>query len=88
MTSQVYEALNHVVKAMDVFNQAVEKWIEEMGKGGTPPDKVKRLSTAAKAMKDSSTIYLAWAEHLANGLPGEDTEPSPPPNEAHDARLG
>jgi hypothetical protein len=71
MTPQVYEALNHVVKAMDGFNRAVELWLEDLGKTGTPPERLKRLGTAARAMKDSSAIYLAWAEHLANGLPGE-----------------
>jgi len=80
MTPQVNEALTQVVKAMDGFNRAVELWIEDLQKTQMDPAKLRRLSGAARAMKDSSTIYLAWAEHLANGMPQE--QGTSPPSEA------
>jgi hypothetical protein len=69
---KVHEALVNVVQAMDVFNGAVDSWIEELRQNGSEPEQVQKLTGAAKAMRDSSSIYLAWADHLAQGMPKED----------------
>jgi hypothetical protein len=72
LNSKVQEALVNVMQAMDGFNSAVQSWIEELQKNESDPEQVKRLSGAAKAMLDSSSIYLAWADHLAKGMPQEE----------------
>jgi hypothetical protein len=78
MEPQVQDTFLQVVKAMDGFNKAIESWIRGLDQAGADPDHVARLTTAAKAMKDSSWIYLSWAQHLANGLPGEPKEAEAP----------
>ncbi len=72
MTPKVHETLANVAQAMDGFNSAVKSWIEELQKNESDPEQVKRLTGAAKAMQDSSSIYLAWADHLAKGMPQEE----------------
>jgi len=72
MTSQVFEALTEVARAIDGYNKAIESWIEELNKAEDNEARVKTLIGSAKAMRDSGGIYLAWAEHLANGLPQEE----------------
>ncbi len=72
MDAKVQESLNSVGLAMDGFNDAVEAWIEDLRQNDTGPDQILKLTGSAKAMRDSGSIYLAWAEHLGKGLETED----------------
>lgn len=72
MNPKVHETLANVIQAIDGFNSAVKSWIEELQKNESDPEQVKKLTGAAQAMRDSSSIYLAWADHLAKGLPQEE----------------
>ena len=72
MTSKVHQSLGEITQAMQGFNAAMESWIEELRNSGENPEQITRLRGGAKAMQNSGNIYLAWAEHLANGMPQED----------------
>ena len=74
MTSGVSQALSNVEKAMDAFNQAIDTWITEVSQSSDDSNDAERLTKGARAMRDSSGIYLAWAQHLANGMPEEKSE--------------
>jgi hypothetical protein len=81
MTPEVYESLVEISQAMDRFNKSIDAWIEGMRRNQAEPDRVKRLSGGARAMRDSGQIYLAWAEHLANGMPEDPMQRMPPTSE-------
>jgi hypothetical protein len=74
MTPQVFEALTEVARSMEAYNAAIDSWIDELRLAGESPGRVNKLTGSAKAMRDSASIYLAWAQHLANGMPEETTE--------------
>ena len=73
MTSGVSQALSNVEKAMDGFNKAIDTWITELRQSDDSTE-ADRITKGARAMRDSSGIYVAWAQHLANGMPEEKSE--------------
>lgn len=73
MTSGVSQALGNVEKAMDGFNQAIDAWITELRQSDDSAE-ADRMAKGAQAMRDSSGIFMAWAQHLANGMPEEKSE--------------
>ena len=69
MTPNVLAAFEGVAKSIDGFNQAINAWVEDLRKEGESESRIFELTGSAKAMRDSGNIYLAWAHHLASGLP-------------------
>lgn len=76
MTEEIHHTLAEVTQAMSRFTQALDRWVADMKKDGTDQAQVTRFTLGAQAMKDSSNIYLAWAHHIANGMPEEDETPT------------
>jgi hypothetical protein len=74
MINDVEKALGEVAKAMENFNDVTKVAIEHL-RDNKPAKNINLsdLEGSANAMKDSSTIYLAWANHLVDKMNGKVT---------------
>jgi hypothetical protein len=64
---QTYKA---VERAMEEYNKALYEHVEILRSSEkSDPDKLSRLTQGAKAMRDSSAIYLTYAKFIAYGMP-------------------
>ena len=64
---QTYKAVEH---AMDAYNKALLDHVDALrASEKTDPDRITRLTQGAKAMRDSSMIYLSYAKFIAYGMP-------------------
>ena len=73
VTGEMDEALADVVRAMDRLNKALETRTEDLRQQGTDEVILAKFIEGARAIRDSSSIYLTWADYIANGrglLPG------------------
>jgi hypothetical protein len=70
MTDEIMQAYLDVERAMDRYNRVLANQVEllrtsEAGDG----TKLERMTAGAKAMRDSSSIYLSYAKFIAHGMP-------------------
>jgi hypothetical protein len=70
MTEAVLNAYRDVERAMEQYNRVMLEHITSMRTSeGADMGKIERLAGSAKAMRDSSSIYLSYAKYLAYGMP-------------------
>ncbi len=70
MTPAIKEAYINIERAMYEFNTLLENQVETMRKSeASDPEKLSRLTQGAKAMRDSSAIFLSYAKFVAYGMP-------------------
>jgi hypothetical protein len=73
MTEAILQAYRAVEHAMAAYNKALEDHLEALrASEKADPDKLYRLTQGAKAMRDSSLIYLSYAKFIAYGMPDGD----------------
>ena len=70
MTPIIKEAYINIERAMYEFNTLLEQQVQTMRESeGSDPVKLNRLTQGAKAMRDSSAIFLSYAKFVAYGMP-------------------
>jgi len=70
MTDQIKEAYISIERAMYEFNQLLERQVATMRESeASDPIKLERMTQGAKAMRDSTAIYLSYAKFVAYGMP-------------------
>ena len=70
MTSTILEAYQDVERAMDRYNQVLADLVATLqASEGADHARAERLSHGARAMRDSSMIYLSYAKFIAHGMP-------------------
>ena len=70
MTDQIKEAYINIERAMYEFNQLLERQVVTMRESeASDPIKLDRMTQGAKAMRDSTAIYLSYAKFVAYGMP-------------------
>jgi hypothetical protein len=70
MTDAIKEAYMNIERAMYEFNMLLERQVMAMRESeAADPIKLERMTQGAKAMRDSSAIYLSYAKFVAYGMP-------------------
>ncbi len=70
MTDQIKEAYINIERAMYEFNVLLERQVATMRESeASDPTKLDRMTQGAKAMRDSTAIYLSYAKFVAYGMP-------------------
>ncbi|MBM4132953.1 MAG: hypothetical protein FJ245_04210 [Nitrospira sp.] len=70
MTDPIMQAYLAVERAMDQYNQALEDHVNALRTAeSADATKLERMTHGAKAMRDSSSIYLSYAKFIAYGMP-------------------
>ena len=70
MTEQIMQAYLAVERAMQHYNQVLEAQVTALRESeGADPTKLERMTQGARAMRDSSSIYLSYAKFIAHGMP-------------------
>lgn len=70
MTDTIMQTYKAVERAMEEYNKALLDHVEILRSSEkSDPEKVTRLTQGAKAMRDSSAIYLTYAKFIAYGMP-------------------
>jgi hypothetical protein len=70
MTPAIKEAYINVERAMYDFNTLLEQEVRSMRESeAANPTKLDRLTQGAKAMRDSTAIFLSYAKFVAYGMP-------------------
>jgi len=70
MTDQIKEAYINIARAMYEFNVLLERQVTTMRESeASDPIKLDRMTQGAKAMRDSTAIYLSYAKFVAYGMP-------------------
>jgi hypothetical protein len=73
MTDEIMQAYQEVERAMERYNRVLAKQVEILQNSESADGtKLERMTQGAKAMRDSSSIYLSYAKFVAYGMP--DTE--------------
>jgi alcohol dehydrogenase class IV len=58
---ELQKSLDEAIQAMDQLSQQFEAKVESLKSNGIEESQVKRLAEGARAMRNSSTLYLEWA---------------------------
>ena len=70
MTETIMQAYLNVERAMEHYNEVLQEQVARMrASEGTDATKLERMTHGAKAMRDSSAIYLSYAKFIAYGMP-------------------
>ncbi len=70
MTDPIMQAYLAVERAMDQYNQALEDHVKILRAAeSADATKLERMTHGARAMRDSSSIYLSYAKFIAYGMP-------------------
>jgi hypothetical protein len=70
MTDTIMQTYKGVERAMEEYNKALLDHLEVLRSSEkSDPEKLSRLTQGAKAMRDSSAIYLTYAKFIAYGMP-------------------
>ncbi len=70
MTDPIMQAYLAVERAMDQYNQALEDHVKILRAAeSVDATKLERMTHGARAMRDSSSIYLSYAKFIAYGMP-------------------
>ncbi len=70
MTDPILQAYREVEMAMERYTMVLEEHVTTL-QAAQPVDaeRLERMTYGAKAMRDSSLIYLSYAKYIANGMP-------------------
>jgi hypothetical protein len=70
MTDEIMQAFLDVERAMDRYNKVLEKQVLALRSSeNADATKLERMTHGARAMRDSSAIYLSYAKFIAVGMP-------------------
>ena len=70
MTDEIMRAYQDVERAMEQYNKVLQDQVALMrASEGADATKLERMTHGAKAMRDSSSIYLSYAKFIAYGMP-------------------
>ncbi len=70
MTDVILQAYRDVERAMEHYTMALEEYVAQLRSSEQgDPTKLNRMTHGAKAMRDSSAIYLSYAKFIAHGMP-------------------
>ena len=70
MTDAILQAFREVERAMQQYNQVLEEQVVALRTAeSADATKLERMTHGAKAMRDSSMIYLSYAKFIAYGMP-------------------
>lgn len=70
MTDTIMQAYLAVERAMEQYNQALQDHVTALRASETSDaTKLERMTHGARAMQDSSSIYLSYAKFIAYGMP-------------------
>ncbi|MFO0774558.1 MAG: hypothetical protein U0172_07850 [Nitrospiraceae bacterium] len=70
MTNEILRAYQEVEQAMERYNKLLAEYVNTQHTGErSDPTKFERVSQGARAMRDSSLIYLSYAKFVAHGMP-------------------
>ena len=70
MTDAIMQAFLEVERAMKKYNEVLEAQVKALRASEVAdPTKLERMTHGAKAMRDSSMIYLSYAKFIAYGMP-------------------
>lgn len=70
MTDVILQAYREVERAMGEYNKVLTDYVSNLKTSEKPdPDQIERMSHGARAMRDSSSIYLSYAKFIAYGMP-------------------
>ena len=70
MTDVIMQAYLDVERAMQHYTQVLEEQVTTMrASEKTDATKLERMTHGARAMRDSSAIYLSYAKFIAFGMP-------------------
>lgn len=73
MTDAIMQAYLEVERTMERYNQVLEEQVGLLrASEASDPAKLERMMHGAKAMRDSSLIYLSYAKFIAHGMPGSE----------------
>jgi hypothetical protein len=62
---ELQQSLAHVREAMERLSEQFLARVNALEQRGIDESQIKRLTEGARAMKDSSRLYLDWAHHYA-----------------------
>jgi hypothetical protein len=70
MGDPIMEAYLGVERAMQKYNEVLEEQVRALQSSeSADASKLERMTHGAKAMRDSSMIYLSYAKFIAYGMP-------------------
>lgn len=70
MNDSMLQAYREVERAMAEYNKVLNDYVASLQASPKPdPGKIERMSHGARAMRDSSSIYLSYAKFIAYGMP-------------------
>jgi len=70
MTDAIMQAYLDVERAMERYNQVLEAQVKVLqASEASDATKLERMTHGARAMRDSSSIYLSYAKFIAYGMP-------------------
>ncbi len=70
MTDELLQAYRDVEQAMERYNKVLKDQVDMMqASEATDATKLERMTHGARAMRDSSLIYLSYAKFIAYGMP-------------------
>jgi hypothetical protein len=70
MTDLIMQAYRDVERAMERYNKVLAEHVDALrASESSDATKVERLTHGARAMRDSSMIYLSYAKFIASGMP-------------------
>lgn len=70
MTDPIMQAYLDVERAMQRYNDVLEAQVKTLrASESSDATKLERMTHGAKAMRDSSMIYLSYAKFIAYGMP-------------------
>jgi hypothetical protein len=70
MTDTIMQAYLAVERAMEQYNQALADHVATLrASEASDATKLERMTHGARAMRDSSAIYLSYAKFIAYGMP-------------------
>lgn len=70
MTNRIMQAYLEVERAMEQYNQALDEHVAHLRSSeSVDAIKLERMTHGARAMQDSSMIYLSYAKFIAYGMP-------------------
>lgn len=70
MTDPLMQAYLAVERAMEQYTQALEDHVNALRTAeSADATKLERMTHGARAMRDSSSIYLSYAKFIAYGMP-------------------
>ena len=70
MSDPILKAYMEVERAMENYNKVLEEQVTSLRSSeSSDASKLERMTHGAKAMRDSSMIYLSYAKFIAHGMP-------------------